>query len=264
MPTYPPHQYKVREREATRAARRKAPQELGPESRTTIALPTLQEVLHRLSVGLKKLLTALRFHWHHLPVGQWQLDRLPWFKIALATLAFFILTRKNIQFSINMRSPLSGFSDDRRAEDNAEQMSLAQPIALMEPAARISKEQAEAYIHRFAKVARAEQAKYGIPASLKMAQALYESRAGQSVGTRNRHNHFGLPLAQRLFDSAWENWRAHSLMLARQYPELAERQASAAAWADALQQSEWAAKDPRYGQSLLKLIDEFNLQALDQ
>lgn len=263
MPTYQPHQYKIREREGTRAARRKAAQELGPETRSTIALPTLQEVLHRLSVGLKKLFTAIRFHWHHLPLGQIQAARLPWFKIALAAIAFFILTRKNIQFSINMRSPLSGFSDDRRAEADAEQMSLAQPIALKEPAALIPTEQAEAYIHRFAKVARAEQEKYGIPASLKMAQALYESRAGQSADSRNRNNHFGAPLSQRLFDSAWENWRAHSLMLTRQYPELARSQASAAAWAEALQRSEWA-RDARYGQALLKLIDEFDLQSLDR
>ena len=112
------------------------------------------------------------------------------------------------------------------------------------------------------KVAQAEQDKYGIPASFKMAQAILESHAGLSEAAKSRHNHFGAPLANRVFDSAWENWRAHSLMLVRYFPELAGRQAPATDWAAALQQSDLVS-DKSYAEKLMAVIHQYQLDKLD-
>jgi flagellum-specific peptidoglycan hydrolase FlgJ len=265
MPTYQQHKYAVREKEQTAARQSRQEKELNRSARPAIHLPSLQELLHKLGVGLQKLFTALRFRFHQATGGTLSEVRLPWFKIALAAIAFFILTQKNIQFSINMKSPMSGFSDDREADGQAEQMSLAQPISLRTSAPHLpalSKNQVEAYVERFGKVAQAEQAKYGIPASLKMAQAILESHAGLSEAAKSRHNHFGAPLANRIFDSAWENWRAHSLMLVRYFPELAGQHASAGEWAAALQRSDLVS-DKNYAKKIMAAIHQYQLDELD-
>jgi|AntRauTorckE5430_2_1112549.scaffolds.fasta_scaffold05709_4 flagellum-specific peptidoglycan hydrolase FlgJ len=265
MSVYQHPKYKVREQERSAARQKHQSEAVSQSARTTISLPTLQEVLHRLGIGIQKLITALRFRFHQLTAGQLSGLHLPWFKMALAAIAFFILTQKNIQFSINMRSPLSGFSDDREAEGQTEQMSLAQPISFknqpsVTPAPDLHK--VKAYIQRFAKIAKAEQDRYGIPASLKMAQAILESQAGHSATVRERHNHFGAPLANRVFDSAWENWRAHSLLLVRYFPDLSEQKASAVEWAAALQQSDLVS-DKNYANKLTATIRQFDLDELD-
>ncbi|MEQ8704388.1 MAG: glucosaminidase domain-containing protein [Phaeodactylibacter sp.] len=265
MPTYQQPKYAVRERERSAARRTHREGKLSRSSRYTSSLPTLQEVLHRLGIGFQKLFTALHYRFHQLTAGTLSEVRLPWFKIALAAIAFFILTQKNIQFSINMRSPLSGFSDDREPEEQAEQMSLAQPISFRSASTAtpaVTASQVSAYVDRFSKVAQTEQDKYGVPASLKMAQAIIESQAGQAQAAKSRHNHFGAPMSKRIFDSAWENWRAHSLMLVRYFPELAERQAPAAEWATALQQSDLV-RDKNYSKKLMATIRQFNLDELD-
>ena len=266
MPTYQQPKYILKERERTTARKPRQRQHLSKKARYSAALPTIQEVLHRLSIGLQKLYTALHYHFHQLTAGRFSEMRLPWFKIALAAIAFFILTQKNIQFSINMKSPVSGFSDDREAENNAEQMSFAQPIALRSESSAnppaIPEHQIEAYVERFAKVAKAEQEKYGIPASLKLAQAIMESQAGLSDAAQHRHNHFGAPFDKRVFDSAWENWRAHSLLMIRYFPELSERQAPAASWLKAIQQSDLV-QDKNYSARIKATIRQFNLDELD-
>jgi flagellum-specific peptidoglycan hydrolase FlgJ len=48
------------------------------------------------------------------------------------------------------------------------------------------------YIEKFAPVAVLHQQKYGIPASITLAQALLESQAGQSGLTARSNNHFGI------------------------------------------------------------------------
>ncbi len=61
------------------------------------------------------------------------------------------------------------------------------------PPTRTAKEKKQlAYVRRFAKVARAEMQRYGIPASIKLAQGLIESNAGESPLARRNHNHFGI------------------------------------------------------------------------
>ncbi|MCB0586679.1 MAG: glucosaminidase domain-containing protein [Phaeodactylibacter sp.] len=226
---------------------------------------TLRDILRHLWLGANKLLVALRYQFHRLTAGAFSNLRLPWYKIAFAVFILLIVTKKDIQFSINMKAPLSGFSNTDAA---GSQMSLAQPIALRQTenggeALQLDEQKALAYIRRFSKVAAAEMDKFGIPASVKMAQGLLESRAGENPEARQANNHFGEPLAGRHFNSAWENWRAHSLLLRNEYPGLFRNGAGYKQWAEALQRSGYT-NDSQYARRLIELIENFQLYNLDQ
>lgn len=89
------------------------------------------------------------------------------------------------------------------------------------------------YVARFHSTAVAEQAKFGIPASIKLAQGILESNSGSSTLSTKYHNDFGIKCHQRRckrghcsrhnddspndrfvnFQTNWFSWRAHSYLL---------------------------------------------------
>jgi flagellum-specific peptidoglycan hydrolase FlgJ len=83
------------------------------------------------------------------------------------------------------------------------------------------------YLKRFAQVAVSERRKYGVPASLILANALRQSFAGQRVATAKLNNHFGLPCTFdwagasatvggdcfRQYENAWVSFRDHSVFV---------------------------------------------------
>lgn len=140
------------------------------------------------------------------------------------------------------------------------------------------------YILRFQKVAIAEHRKYGIPASIKMAQALLESNAGTSRMAKDINNHFGMKCHARscekghcknyhddshkdffrAFDSAWASWRAHSVLLSgERYNHLPAKCGNDyKCWAKGLKEAGYAT-DRNYATKLIKRIEQYNLQILD-
>lgn len=224
---------------------------------------TLGDILHKLWVGLSKLLIALKYQFHRLTAGIFTDIRLPWYKIAFIAIVLLIVTKKDIQFSINMKAPLAGLSE---VGANGNQMNLAQPIALRQTETaswQADEQKAHTYIRRFSKVAAAEMEKFGIPASVKMAQGLLESQAGEHPQARQANNHFGFPLAGRQYNSAWENWRAHSLLLSNEYPGLFKAGQNYKQWAKALERSGYT-NDGNYAEKLIEAIEKFQLYNLDQ
>ncbi len=141
-----------------------------------------------------------------------------------------------------------------------------------------------AYIDRFAQVARAEQLRFGIPASIKMAQAILESNAGRSGLAVNHNNHFGIKCMSRSctkghctnhaddhhkdffvnYQSAWQSWRAHSeLLLLPRYSSLFEHDSrDYVIWAKGLQAAGYAT-DPAYATKLIDIIERHQLWILD-
>lgn len=234
---------------------------LARQSNSNLTDITLQDILRHLGAGLIKLWVALKYQFHRLTGGAFLNIRLPWYKLALAALAFFILAKKDVQFSINMKAPLSGFASN---EEGPEQMSLVQPVALKRPASTaLDAAQVQSYIERFGKVACIEMQKFGIPASIIMAQAILESKAGKSPEAERNNNHFGAPMSGSSYENAWENWRAHSLLLREQYPELFRTSNNSNSWAQALQQAGYS-KDKDYARQLLGLIEKYQLYKLDE
>lgn len=139
------------------------------------------------------------------------------------------------------------------------------------------------YIKRFHKVARQEMKKFGIPASVKMAQALLESGAGGSKLAAQNNNHFGIKCFSnkctkghcsnfhddhhkdffRIYNTSWDSWRAHSRFLSSdRYNHLKKHKNDYKKWAFGLKEAGYAT-DKNYPNKLIKIIEDYNLYSLD-
>lgn len=142
------------------------------------------------------------------------------------------------------------------------------------------------YLQRFMPVAIAEMKKFGIPASITLAQGLLESDAGVHPLSQKNHNHFGIKcFAQncakghcshfsndgshkdfyRKHANAWESYRAHSdLMQSKKYRHLLTLGTlDYEGWAEGLEKAGYAT-NPQYAEKLLRIIAAFELYKLDQ
>lgn len=234
---------------------------------------TLGELYDRLMAGLAKILVAIKFHFYRLPIPGLSHYRVSWFKLGLLGILIFILTKKDIQFSVNMKAPFgnSSVAEAPASDADSEEMSLAQSVSLKkgkkkkstELAAELDEAQVSAYIERFKKLATIEMDKYGIPASIKLGQAILESQAGQHPETRHNNNHFGTPFKNEVFGNAWESWRAHSELLFDEFRSLFENGYDYREWAKAIQRSEYTT-DADYGDKLINIIEKYQLYQLDE
>ena len=117
----------------------------------------------------------------------------------------------------------------------------------------------EGYIERFKHVALTEQKKYGIPASITLAQGILESNAGRSTMAIKDNNHFGIKCKSkcigcrcanysdddiydmfRIFESAWESYREHSKILLNDRYKSCFKSKSYKHWAKELQRCGYA------------------------
>ena len=141
------------------------------------------------------------------------------------------------------------------------------------------------YVTKFKKIAKKEMEKFGIPASITLAQGLLESNAGESrLATKNK-NHFGIKCFSRRckkghcsnftddshkdffrkYKNAWESFRAHSLLLKNKryrglykYPKSDYRN-----WAKGLKKAGYAT-DKHYAEKLINTIEDLGLQKYDR
>lgn len=244
----------------------------------TIYDVTLGWILRKLWLGLKKLFVAIKYRIYRSWGGAFGTWRFSWFKLGLAAIAIFIVFKKDVQFSINMRAPANtpGVQREqvakptRTSTKQQSEMSMPNPISIISversavPSIQdLDEDRVKAYIHRFTKVAQVEMQKFGIPASIKMAQGIIESKAGAVENGERTNNHFGPPLANQPYESAWENWRAHSLLLRGSYPQLFELGTSYRKWAKALKDMGYS-KDKRYDEKLIETIEMYQLYLLDE
>ena len=142
-----------------------------------------------------------------------------------------------------------------------------------------------AYVKRFAKVAQEEMRKFGIPASITLAQGLLESNVGESLLAVKNNNHFGMKCWEkhcapghctnykddthkdffRRYNSAWESYRAHSHFLQKErYKSLfGLGRKNYKAWAKGLQKAGYAT-DQRYASKLIRIIEDLDLDRFDR
>ena len=156
----------------------------------------------------------------------------------------------------------------------------AAPVA----ARAMTRQMVEAYVERWKAVAIQEHRKYGIPASISLAQGLVESRAGDSKLARSNNNHFGIKCFSRRcgkghcsnftddthkdffrkFKSPWESWRAHSQMLASgRYAKLKKHGRDYRQWAYGLKSVGYAT-DRTYAEKLIGIIERYDLHKYDR
>ncbi|HAL95941.1 MAG TPA: N-acetylmuramoyl-L-alanine amidase, partial [Chitinophagaceae bacterium] len=136
------------------------------------------------------------------------------------------------------------------------------------------------YIDQYKDLAIAEMKRTGVPASIKLAQGIHETMAGQSELVQKSNNHFGIKCKTgwngpsvrhtddarnecfRKYATASESYRDHSNFLksSPRYASLFELDPTDyEAWAKGLKSAGYAT-NPVYSQTLVRLIEEYDLQ----
>lgn len=147
----------------------------------------------------------------------------------------------------------------------------------------------EKFIKQYSKVAIAEMDKTKIPASIAMAQAIIESRAGTSILATKNNNMFGIKCALKpgvnkecgkthctnhcddsckdfflKYNNEWESWQEHSQFLMRdRYAPLFKLGKDYKLWAAGLQKYGYAT-DEAYSSKLVKAVEKYKLYDLDK
>lgn len=139
----------------------------------------------------------------------------------------------------------------------------------------------EQYIERYKAIAQEEMRRYGIPASITLAQGLLESGAGTSELATRGNNHFGIKChgwtgqtihhdddlngeCFRAYGDARESFEDHSRFLHRdRYRRLYDLSPTDyRGWAHGLKACGYAT-NPRYAQRLIDIIETYELYRLD-
>lgn len=141
----------------------------------------------------------------------------------------------------------------------------------------------ENYIKRYSGLAVEQCEKYGVPASITLAQGLLESGAGQSKLAREANNHFGIKCGNawkgksmrhdddkkkecfRKYKRVEDSYEDHSLFLKRKrYEMLFEYKVTDyKSWAKGLRKCGYAT-DKKYAEKLIKIIEDYRLYRYDQ
>lgn len=139
------------------------------------------------------------------------------------------------------------------------------------------------YIERFKKIAIKEMDLYGIPASITLAQGLFESGNGNSDLAKIANNHFGVKCTSdwsgksyyknddrdndcfRVYNNPEDSYRDHSEFLKRKrYAALFELDKNDyRGWAIGLKQAGYAT-NPKYPELLISVIERYRLDQYDK
>ena len=144
-------------------------------------------------------------------------------------------------------------------------------------------DRAELYIKTYSSVAKSEMNKYGIPASITLAQGLLESGLGIGYLAKNANNHFGIKCHKnwkggriyydddekgecfRVYLNPLESYYDHSIFLKdrSRYSFLFDLKSNDyIGWAKGLKKAGYAT-DPKYSTKLISLIERYNLSRFD-
>ncbi|MCB9286433.1 MAG: glucosaminidase domain-containing protein [Lewinellaceae bacterium] len=238
-----------------------------------------------------------------------------WFKIGIALILVFIALKKDLSFRINLNSPVRLEQPPPRPSTPARQQekeptrerytenSNPQPTAQELPAPterfdfssaassrreimaidlleEVDEGTIRAYIQRFARVAASEQKKFGIPASIIIANALLHSLAGTSeMSEPGANNHFAIPCTHdwqgpqrtfggkcyRQYENAWTSFRDHSFYITtgafaplRQLSDTDYK-----GWAEALEKAGFSPQK-NLARQLIRVIEKYRLAEMDK
>ncbi len=136
----------------------------------------------------------------------------------------------------------------------------------------------ENYLKRFAHVAKSEQEKFQIPASLILANALLHSQGGQNNLSSDYNNHFSIfcgdgwnggtgsldGTCYRIYESAWMSFRNHSQYITSgKFADLINLGSTDyQGWAKGLAKRNFS-KDENLERNLIRIIEQYGLNDLD-
>ena len=257
----------------------------GPQRLVSIQWGAIFQKFFRWGKGLFNSLRHRAGQTEYTPPAWLQRFRFSWFRLGLIGIALFVFTQKQIDFTVSVgKEGLAvGESQGRHSavtDAGATQTMTVLPAsvggaapATTHPAAKASASTdnwsvdqldaaaVRAYVNRFEKVAQGEEAKFSIPAPANMALAILNSQAGKSSAARRDNNHFGTITAGDYYDNAWMNWRAHSELIDRRFPQLADNSVNYQQWVAALAKTNYSS-DPKLVNKLMDIVERFNLERL--
>ncbi len=258
------------------------------ESPENMPLPKLMRLVW---LRLRRSWIALRFQANRWSFGLFKFNTA--IKLGLLAGAGFVLLgpdgesgllnrgeHANISWARETNLAVGGDSDLPRKIKVPKRKNEAAPVSSKE----LVGDQTMNYIQRYSKIAIGEMNQYGIPASISLAQGLIESRAGTSTLAVTNNNHFGMKCFLhnckkghcsnftddshkdffRKFPSAWESWRAHSIMISTgRYAKLKRYGRDYNAWARGLKSVGYAT-DGTYADKLIGIIERYELYKYDR
>ncbi|MCC6413244.1 MAG: glucosaminidase domain-containing protein [Saprospiraceae bacterium] len=250
---------------------------------------------------LQRSWLALRFQAHRYTFGLFQKQTLLKLGV-ISVFAYILFTGGKASETGGSDADMSSISTEttldvaggigetpKKAVKKVKQKPKAKPVKEKNTAAPVAVKDlvsgtAEDYIRRYNNIARIEMEKFGIPASISLAQGLVESRAGTSTLARKNNNHFGIKCFSRncpgghcsnhnddhhkdffrIFGNPWESWRAHSNMLASgRYAKLKKHGNDYRKWAYGLKSVGYAT-DGNYAEKLIGIIERYELYKYDR
>lgn len=235
---------------------------------------------NRLTARLGQLITSLRHRagrTEYIPPAWVQRLRLTWFRVGLMALAAFVFTQKQVDFTVSVGKEgvaAGTFEGRHAAAKSTEAVSAASLTAHTVPPAatattavtawdvnKLDAARVRAYVNRFEKVAQGEEEKFAIPAPANMALAILNSDAGDSSAAKRDNNHFGTITSDRYYENAWTNWRAHSELIDKRFPTLADNSVNYQQWVAALAKTNYSS-DRELANKIMDIVERFNLDRL--
>jgi flagellum-specific peptidoglycan hydrolase FlgJ len=228
-----------------------------------------------------------------------------WFKIGLVLMGIYMVLNKDLSFQIRLKSPdvppaAPGEVEPPRSArretltDNGtaqaagatDRLDLLQAIRGTRELGRLRALEAapegaaEAFIRRFAHVAEAEQEKFGIPASIILANGLLHGTAGRASAVSQGNNYFALPCTDdwqgetqdgergaclRKYQNGWMSFRDHSLFVTTGANHHLTRlgRTDYQAWAAGLEEVDYG-DTPDLAEQLLAVIERYQLTQFDR
>jgi flagellum-specific peptidoglycan hydrolase FlgJ len=248
-----------------------------------------QDLFKALLTNIRRYLHALRFRIKQITFGLFRKHTV--LKLGFACVAGYLLL-------FYEKEPQTASVASGNPEPVHTRLEFAAPKGISKPArvkpkkneaapvvpTEAEDDQTKAYINRFSKIARTEMNKYGVPASISLAQGLIESRAGTSKLARNNNNHFGMKCFLkncktghcsnysddshkdffRIFKNPWDSWNAHSQMISTgRYAKLKRYGHDYKRWAQGLKSVGYAT-DHSYADKLIGVIEKHQLYRYDR
>lgn len=193
------------------------------------------------------------------------------FRLIILSLVLFVASTKNFSFSVDF------------GEKQEEPIQTSKKVYLTEyNESEIPANEKQQFISRFAKVAKVEMQKYGIPASIKLAQLIHESNWGKSTLFSKGNNGYGIKYhaggkafygcnrkgkdcaKYQTYKTAWEGIRGHSLFLQKpRYKTLLNYGTDYKKWAIGLKKAGYAT-DLQYAEKLINIIESYKLHEYDK
>ena len=216
-----------------------------------------------------------------------------WFKLSLLLLIIIACFRKDLSLSVRFNSEKENKKVELKKDTKitaaaTNEKASSTPLSIIEgflskggkneEFPEIDEDTKISFLKRFAQVAVAEQKKYGIPASIVLANALRQSFAGKRELTLKSNNHFALPCTfdwtggneqmgsecYRKYENAWLSFRDHSIFVTSGKFSDLRNSKDYKAWAKGLQSLGYPSGSDNLAEDLIKIIEKYGLNNLDK